>query len=454
MRSPLGTRYFAHVERDPACVAGYESKEHLLLKEVALKTAHELGFDAEDEAWRGPAVPDVLIVDPNTKRQIAVEIQLSRQTGYETRTRTNARAGLGMDTIWFLGKRRDYDDVPKTQRQVLPLLLPEGPVDTVQSSFVRKELTAYLTGATRFDDFSDLATVPCLLVGYDFPCGSCMTSWYRTSVVALYPNRIRRDFSPLAIPISTLGNPGATLAAFEQKSGKAVGRLVDGKLICPVCGALPEAEFITGEAAVLMPSPDTTGKYDARWLPGSIGRDESWRPPPPPQFEERTTEYSWTMFISENLDRIRRDRRGREDAEERRRLEEAHRRREAERETEVRNAVAAEVGQVRRAFSPHLSDEVIAAWLAAHLPALGHRTPDMIIREHVRSIDSLPGRPSPALELAWRMINPNDRLKGVGCGFSPRDIRWLRKSIAAARRRTDPSSNPGVMRRAWIAMFG
>lgn len=452
-RSSLGLKHFAHVRTNPACNAGYESPEHQFLKAEVLKTAHELGFDAYAEENKGKAVPDVRIVDRATKRQISVEIQLSRQTGFETRTRTNNRAALGMDSVWFLGKRRDYDDVPQTQRHVLPLLLPEGDVKAVQAPFVRERLTAYLTGELRFDDFSDLAEVPCSLVGYDFPCGTCGSSWHRTSFVALYPNRVRGDFRPSAIPISKLSDPAATLSAFERKWGRFVGRLAGDHLVCPHCGAVPEAEFLSADVAAQAPIDVPMSKHDMRWFPKSTRRNNEWRRRTPCYVEERTTDPAWAGYVAEHLDEIQRARKA---AAERRRLEEEHRRQVAERGIAQRNAIRAETEWIRRSLAPHVGDDVVTAWLAASLPAFGLWTPQMIINQHVERSETLPpDQPSEAVGLVRRMLDPRDSMKGVGCGFAHKDVRRIRRSAAAARRRAEASNGgPGILQRAWRALLG
>lgn len=455
-RSRKGLKYFDHKRDNPACPGGEESPEHEHLKAEAMRTARKLGFEAWEEHPRGPAVPDVYIRDHRTGKQIAVEIQLSRQNGGLTRKRTLARERMGMvDTIWFFKNKRDYEDVTLSRKHVLPFRLPSEDL-LLQAEAVRAGVTDYLIGRIRFDDHSDLSEVSCNLVGYDFPCGSCGTLWYRTSFAALFPNRIRGDFSPWAIPIGRLPDPVATLSKSEQKIGKAMGRLVGSgltaELVCPTCGAQPEQEFLDFFQVRKAPLEGLSGKHDMRWKPEEEGRESAWRYPVSTFEDTHFTKTQWDAIVAEGMNQILQKR---EEIAKQQRLAELERQRAlereqhaaetrrlmAEREAAIDRKAAARVAEIEQTLGEFWTLDFIKIWMGAGLPELQGMSMKEVIRGHFHAIPGtqLSSR-SEADRLLERMLDPADLMKGVDIRIDVKDLKELKGMVRKAHRQRYPRS--------------
>ena len=440
-RSPRGLKHFAHKPGSACSVGSQESEAHLRLKIEALTVAHELGFDAIAEYDRGTIRPDVEVVQRGTKKNVAIEIQLSRQTGYTTNERTSARAAQNLDTVWFFGNKRDYFDAPKDQRHVFPVRLPSGDIES-QIGVLREKLSAFLRGVILFDDLSNLTNVPFTVVGYDFPCGGCGRDWYRTSYAGLYPNRIRGDLHPVAVPLASLGDPAEALKALAERTGKATGRVAPGGmgLLCPHCGTAPEAEFITPEVALRAPARIISGHRDMRRFSG-LKPGWWWRRNP--VADEHWSDAEWAAVVEQGVNAIKAERQriARE-----KRLAEERRRMEAERAEAIRSATAAELASLTEMLDPHLGAPGTRAWLDRANDILGGRTPRAVVQQHIRTCHSLPPvANSAATELAIRMLDGRERLTEEQCGLPKRNLKQLRKS----RRTTAAPMSSSSLKRAW-----
>jgi len=104
--SKLGNHYFSHSVKGD-CTSVAESQEHLYVKGLVAKTAKKSGWDVKTE-WYGIApsgeqwVADVYCQKGNA--QVAIEIQLSRQTKAETLSRQNRYKQSGVRCAWIASK--------------------------------------------------------------------------------------------------------------------------------------------------------------------------------------------------------------------------------------------------------------------------------------------------------------------------------------------------------------
>lgn len=126
-RSHRGTRFFAHTRRPVDCPWVGESARHLELKALAIDGFAAGGWLAEAEAvglgWRA----DVLATDPQSRRQIAIEIQCAQITRTEVEARTAAHARSGVDlTVWVTPRRPHW-------RWVVPTLIVDENHQVVES---------------------------------------------------------------------------------------------------------------------------------------------------------------------------------------------------------------------------------------------------------------------------------------------------------------------------------
>ena len=107
--SKLGTKHFAHARRGP-CSTAPESAEHLLAKRLIVDGVRRAEWLAEPEraghAGDGAAwVTDVLATSGH--RQVAIEVQWSRQDDEETRRRHRRYAASGVRALWLF-RQRDF----------------------------------------------------------------------------------------------------------------------------------------------------------------------------------------------------------------------------------------------------------------------------------------------------------------------------------------------------------
>lgn len=107
--SKLNNFYFAHKSRSDSLYAK-ESAEHLYLKFLIAKIAHESGWDVttekqgttqNGEAW----IADVFCTE--NKARLAFDIQLSQQTDSELEARPSKYTASGIRTLWLRKLRKE-----------------------------------------------------------------------------------------------------------------------------------------------------------------------------------------------------------------------------------------------------------------------------------------------------------------------------------------------------------
>lgn len=102
--SPLGTRFFAHDDRQTDCDGGGETAEHRMLKAHVAHAVRLSGGEAHLEALPSPADTggwraDVLAVGPDGHR-VAFEVQLSPMTVDVGEERSRRYAADSIQTVW------------------------------------------------------------------------------------------------------------------------------------------------------------------------------------------------------------------------------------------------------------------------------------------------------------------------------------------------------------------
>lgn len=113
--SKLGTRYFAHARKGP-CTTASESAEHILAKSVIAEAVKRAGWPVETEHFGVTSSGEIWIADvlarSSRTRQIAFEVQWSRQTEEETLRRQAKYAEAGVRCMWLMRQH----DLPKGQQ--------------------------------------------------------------------------------------------------------------------------------------------------------------------------------------------------------------------------------------------------------------------------------------------------------------------------------------------------
>ena len=400
-----GFRFFRHYRDPKNCEGGKESVEHDRLKATAYMVAKRCGYLAEMEAsgpgWRA----DVLVTHPTTGKQSAIEIQKSDQKNHETRDRVGKHHASGVRSIWFFLKKKDYHEVPPDlMAEGLPAFVLrktdiEGKIDELSGL-----LTALLKGTMIFDRGVGLDQVPLGLVGYNYPCGKCQQIWYRTTFSVAYPNRIRGGLDPVAIYMSTLTMPETLMAEVAQRIGTPLGRLrrpSDGGtaiLVCPHCGTMPDAEFLTEAIVVQCPHSELVGSLDFRarskFKPG-------WRKPPAAQPERVMDAQTWARITQEGIADIQAYRAQREQEREaqRRFYEDQERLRQERLKSKLRKR---ETDTIFAKLSPLMAEKQLHAWFYESNPSLEGSSPYAAIEAHVERHwnDAAPVQSEPARQLS------------------------------------------------------
>jgi len=380
--------------------------EHERLKAAAYLVSKRCGYHAQLEAsgagWRA----DVLITNPQTGEQSALEIQKSDQKNHETRERIQKHHNSGIRSIWFFLKKENYDEIPPDlmSRGLPAFLLYKKNIDEKVSE-LNGLLAALLEGRMVFDQGTELGQVPLALIGYDYPCGRCQGSWYRPSFVVSYPNRVRGGLAPEATVLSQQPYAERLLASLEQKVCKPVGRLRTlgagdpAALVCPHCGTEPEGEFLNQDVAAQCPHPVVVGSLDLRrhfrFKPG-------WRGiPPSPEMERVLETQVWERIIQNGIAGIlsERERMMQQQEAQRRRVEEQARLR---MEAQKAALLQRELNEIRDKLGQIMSDEELRRWLIRPLPEMLPSSPQMTIDIHIEKFWNLSNPPlsKPILLLA------------------------------------------------------
>ncbi len=107
--SRLGTKYFAHnPRRDGAshissrCTSGYESYEHLKIKEELVKICDSYGWQVVTEYRHEDWIADILAYKPG--RKVVFEVQLSDLPVEELQRRSEKYERDGIEYYWLLSK--------------------------------------------------------------------------------------------------------------------------------------------------------------------------------------------------------------------------------------------------------------------------------------------------------------------------------------------------------------
>jgi len=105
--SSLGTYFFAHYRKAKNCNATPESKEHIYLKEIIAKAAKSADWDVTTELSGRSASGKEWIADVFCKKnmaQVALEVQLSKQTLKEFNLRQDRYKDSGVRSAWFVSE--------------------------------------------------------------------------------------------------------------------------------------------------------------------------------------------------------------------------------------------------------------------------------------------------------------------------------------------------------------
>jgi hypothetical protein len=219
-RSHAGTLFFAH-KRVGRCTSKPESMQHLLTKDIIARAAVSIGWRANTE-YAGPNsawVADVVCTNPSSGRQIAFEVQWSRQIFDETAARQQRYAASGLRAFWFMRQA----DIPVSkgipaarlvwveEARALEVWLPSAKYISVWpskknepcfwaqrvplDSFVR----GALTGALKFAPAANTA-VPIMVCTEYSECRKChkrtrLISHFRCAINQLFPGHGDFDFS-------------------------------------------------------------------------------------------------------------------------------------------------------------------------------------------------------------------------------------------------------------------
>lgn len=107
--SKLGTKHFAHARRGP-CATAPESAQHLMAKRAIVEGVRRTDWSAAteqpgDSPGHGSWIADVLATQG--RKQVAIEVQWSKQDDEETRRRQARYAAAGVRGLWLL-RQHDF----------------------------------------------------------------------------------------------------------------------------------------------------------------------------------------------------------------------------------------------------------------------------------------------------------------------------------------------------------
>src|SRR5262245_57442555 len=100
-RSHVGTRFFAHMRRGD-CATGPETAEHLELKTIVVEAVRSHGWTTQTEVTGLAPDGEQWRADVLAQKEVAVEIQWSRQTNDETLRRQERYKQCGIRGLWLL----------------------------------------------------------------------------------------------------------------------------------------------------------------------------------------------------------------------------------------------------------------------------------------------------------------------------------------------------------------
>lgn len=132
--SRLGTQFFAHDPGAGCGAHGPESAAHLLAKQQVVEAARSAGWSAEPEVAGDGWVADVLAERGDTR--VAFEIQWSRQTADEYRTRQQRYTDAGIRGAWFVRHKTSVPEVPSRDLPAFQLTAGGGSMTVIVGSAV------------------------------------------------------------------------------------------------------------------------------------------------------------------------------------------------------------------------------------------------------------------------------------------------------------------------------
>lgn len=202
------TRFFSHFPGEaPAGYAGEESPLHAAMKLTSYQRLVAAGFPAELESGRDDWRADVLVGESAFGPELAIEVQLTRQSAQRTYERTHQRTSSGMPTLWIFGTGASTGHLGidlLARNPVFETSIPDRAADIAH---------AVCTGTAYFDDLSALAKVPARPIAVKVDC-KCGVPWLRPIGVILLPNRIRGDLIPQFV---------SCCATSARNKGKSLG---------------------------------------------------------------------------------------------------------------------------------------------------------------------------------------------------------------------------------------
>ncbi len=205
------TRFFSHFPGEaPEGYASRESPEHMAQKLAVYARLQELGFAVELEAGRDNWRADLLVGQSAAGPELAIEVQLTRQSAQTTYVRTHHRTTSGVPTLWLFGKKASTGHLSAD-------LLSTTPVFVAQSADHAADIAqAVCSGSGFYDDLSQFKETPARPVGVQVAC-ECGIKWLRPIGVVLLPNRLRGDLKPIyaSASVTSAKKRGRTLSLTE-----------------------------------------------------------------------------------------------------------------------------------------------------------------------------------------------------------------------------------------------
>jgi hypothetical protein len=184
------TRFFSHfLGEAPEGYASKESPAHAAQKLAVYSRLLELGIPVELEDGRDDWRADVLVGASAFGPELAIEIQLTRQSAQSTYERTRQRSTSGVPTLWLFGKSSSTGHLGAD-------LLKDNPVFVAAGANHAADIAqSVCLGSAFYDDLSQFEQTPARPIGVKVAC-KCGQNWLRPIGVVLLPNRVRGDLSP------------------------------------------------------------------------------------------------------------------------------------------------------------------------------------------------------------------------------------------------------------------
>lgn len=316
------TRFFSHFPGEtPDGYTSNESPEHAAQKLAIYSRLLGLGFAVELEAGRDDWRADVLVGPSAFGSELAIEVQLTRQSAQATYERTQQRFASGAPTLWVFGRKASTGHLGTDLLGSNPVFVAEG------ADHAADIAQAVCSGMAFYDDLSQFEQTPARPIGVKVAC-KCGLDWLRPIGVVLLPNRLRGDLRPTYVSCSVTGakKEGRTLSwqaadnylrrymkvfrnagesfdiavgesRFASKSRSSAGALYLRDYACPKCrlrahtnGTIGIASPIPGAELVRCPLP-VTAHVDARPV---LGLEPGWFiSPPAPAPESVMSNAEW-----------------------------------------------------------------------------------------------------------------------------------------------------------------